>query len=527
MKPIFIDKIYWFIAFSFLFITACSDDDKIELIEPSQRVIFTSEMDFENKIEVNSEMSFGDVSAGVASRTWTFPEGVADILNSENDNTSAEENLKVRFRKTGKHNVKLHQTFKKDAYVGTTLKGKELDTTIVVTVLSPVTANIKANYINKDGSIGAALKIQNNAENEVTASRSVQFTYVIEGEPEAFLWEFEGGDPAAFEGTDENLAVKYKKQGVYDVSFVASRERPFGGDTLTLKNLIKVIPSTDPVELESVTSKNGNIALVYSREMDGATLNATDFSITLENGETILSPTISTISIDDEEGNIVLLSLGNEQIYNDDIIKVSYTAGVMATLDGVLADNFTEEQVIFNKVNILKESSEFDYSFESFTATNWPYMSWGAPWDAYTLEISGAQAQDGNKSAYVEINPGGGMIVGHKDNSGNEITFPVEAGKTYEIGVWVYVTNLGNIDPSGFDPDLRFFWFPDTDWAVVGNPTFSSNFTVGEWVYSATFVEFSQSGDKTFQIRGANEANAQTLSFYMDNISVSEASLRP
>lgn len=86
---------------------------------------------------------------------------------------------------------------------------------------------------------------------------------------------------------------------------------------------------------------------------------------------------------------------------------------------------------------------------------------------------------------------------------------------------------LGNNNAAGFDPDLRFFWFPDTDWAVGGNPTFGTDFSVGEWVYSSTFVEFSTTGDKTFQIRGYNQDNADIISFYMDNLSVSEASLRP
>ncbi|MCF8716249.1 hypothetical protein JM658_15570 [Joostella atrarenae] len=527
MKPLYINKILWLGMVISLFIASCSDDEDIELIEPSHRVVFTSEMDFENKIEVNNDISFGDISPGVSSRLWTFPEGVADILNAGDDINSSEENLKVIFKKTGQHDVKLHQVFKKDAYVGTSLKGKELDTTIVITVLSKVNSSIKANYINKDGTIGAALKMNDNAENEVTASRSVRFTYSTEGEPEEFIWNFEGGDPTTFEGEDTEVDVKYKKQGVYDLTFSATRERPFGGDTITLKNLIKVIPSTDPVDLEKVTDKNGKIALVYSREMDASTLNSSDFTISLENGTTVLNPMISSITVDNEEGNIILISLEGEQIYNDDIIKISYTPGNMATLDGVKADSFIEQQVIFNKVNILKESSEYDYSFENSSATNWPYMFWGAPWDGYTLSISNSQAQNGTSSAYIEMNPAGGMIIGHKDNAGNEITFPVEAGKTYEIGVWVYVTSLGNNDPSGSAPDLRFFWFPDTDWAVAGNPTFSTDFKTGEWVYSSTFVEFSQSGDKTFQIRGFNEANAETISFYMDNLSVSEASLRP
>jgi len=91
----------------------------------------------------------------------------------------------------------------------------------------------------------------------------------------------------------------------------------------------------------------------------------------------------------------------------------------------------------------------------------------------------------------------------------------------------VYVDDLGNSDPAQFLPDIRFFWFPDTNWGVGGNPTFGSDFTTGEWVYSKLYVEFSETGDKTFQIRGYNEFNPDRLKFYIDNLSVSEVTLRP
>ncbi|MGJ8732779.1 PKD domain-containing protein [Cellulophaga fucicola] len=521
MKHILRPKLMGLAFMSFLFIASCSEDDTENLTEPSHRIVLTSEMDFENKVEINNSITFGDASPGVVSREWNFPEGAANVT------TSTEQNIKAVFTKAGIHNVTLNQTFKNDAYVGTKLKGKELDTTIVVTVLNPVKASIIANYVNPDGTLGAALNISENAENEVVASRSVQFSYVVDGEPESFIWNIEGGDPETFNGADTEVNVKYKRQGIYDLRFAATRQRPFGGDTISFKNLIKVIPSTDPVDLEKVADKDGSIALVFSREMDEASINPADFNVTITNNDVDIPNTIGSVSVDSNEGNVVIITLDGTTIYNNDIVKVSYTKGDLQTLDGVAADSFVDSQLIFDKVNILKEASDYDYSFENSTASNWPYMNWGAPWDAYSLEISSDQAQDGTNSAYIEMDAAGGMIIGHRTTAGEDITFPVEAGKTYEIGVWVYVTSLGNNNAAGFDPDLRFFWFPDTDWAVGGNPTFGTDFSVGEWVYSSTFVEFSTTGDKTFQIRGYNQDNADIISFYMDNLSVSEASLRP
>ncbi|SNR30950.1 hypothetical protein SAMN06265371_10183 [Lutibacter agarilyticus] len=516
----------WFIAVA-LFINACSDDsNELSLTEPNHRVVYTSQMDFENKININGEIDFGDISAGVESRTWTFPEGVVDIVGSDDDINSSKDVVKTIFNTVGEHSVHLNQIFKGDAFVGTELRGKELDTTIIVTVLSPVTATINANFINDDGSLGAALNIADMAENEVTASKSVRFTYATDGAPEEFVWNFDGGDPTEVTAAPIETDVKYKKMGTYDIQFIASRARPYGGDTIYLKDFIKVIASTDPVDLEQVTDKDGDIALVFSREMDASTLNKDNFSIIIENGG-VITPTIKKASVDATEGNIILLELDGEGIYNDDVIKVSYTPGVLATLDAVKATAFTDEILEFTKINILDVASDYDHSFENSTADNWPYMWWGGVWGEYDLEISDIKAQDGSKSAYIEFRPNGGMIIGHKNTAGDQITFPAETGKNYEIGIWVYVEDLGANDPAGFAPDVRFFWWPDTNWGVGGNPTFTSDFKTGEWVYSKTYAQFNETGDKTFQIRGYNEANPERLKFYMDNLSVSEVSLRP
>lgn len=521
-------KLYLYVGFitAALSFNAC-DNNEETFIEPNHRVVYTSEMDFDNKINVNEFLDFGDISAGVASRTWTFPEGVVDIAGSDNNLTATDDIVKAYFNKAGQYDVKLNQVFKGDAWVGTELRGKELDTTIMVTVLGPVSASINANLINDDGSLGAALNLSDMAENEVTASKSVRFTYSADGEPENFTWNLEGGDPTDVTDAAVETDVKYKKMGTYDLTFIASRERPYGGDTIHLKDVIKVIASTDPVDLEQVTNQDGKIALVFSREMDGSTLNKGDFTISIESGGTPLDNTISKATIDPVEGNIVLLEMASGQIYNNDVITVSYTPGFLATLDAVQATAFMDVPLVFTKVNILDVASDYDHSFENSTATNWPYMWWGGVWAEYDLEISDVRAQDGSKSAYIEFRPNGGMIIGHKNNAGDQITFPAEAGKDYEIGLWVFVEDLGNNDPAGFDPDIRFFWWPDTNWAVGGNPTFTSDFKTGEWVYSSTFVQFNETGDKTFQIRGYNEANPETLKFYMDNLSVSEVSLRP
>lgn len=509
-----------------LLLQSCEDPyEGINLEEANNQVIYTSEMDFENTVQVDGELAFGDVSSGIVSRMWTFPEGVVDIEGSDNDVTSTESTVKAIFKVIGEHEIKLHQVFKDNAFVGLEQRGKELDTTIVVKVLSPIKLTVTANLLNNDGTIGESLNLQNGAQNEIMAGSFVRYIIKAEGEPAKYIWNLEGGDPSFSEDFVDTLDVRYKKVGEFDFGLIASRTRPQGEYIVEIENLLKIIPSTEPVSLDGAQERAGGIALNFSREMNGNTLNPADFTVSITNKGDLIPTTVSSATLDPNEGNFVILELENQTIFNDDLVTVSYSQGELATADGVKSSDFENVPVVFMGDNILKNTA-FDYSFESSMASNWPYQWWGSPWDKYKFNISTAKSYDGKKSAYVTMEPNGGMIIGHTDNANVPITFPVEKGKTYEIGVWVYMEDLGKSDPGANPPDLRFYWAPDTNWGVGPNPAFTSNFEIGKWVYSSALVEFANTGNYNINIRGVNEGNAQTIKFYMDNISISEARLR-
>ena len=373
--------------------------------------------------------------------------------------------------------------------------------------------------------MGEILSLSDNAQNEVMAGSFIRYIVKSEGEPASYQWNLDGGDPPFSEELIDTLDVRYKKVGEFDFGLFASRTRPQGDFTFEAENFLKIIPSTEPVTLDGAQEKNGGIALNFSREMNGNSLDPANFSVSIINKGNPISATVSSAEVDPMEGNFVNLTLVGQEIYNDDIVTVSYTQGVMATADGVLADSFEGQSVVFIGENILKTSA-FDYSFETSLESNWPYQWWGAPWDMYTFKISSAQAYDGKKSGLVTMKPAGGMIIGHTDANGTPITFKAEAGKSYEIGVWVYVESLGNTPSDAVQSDLRFYWSPGTDWAVGPNPEFTNDFEVGKWVYSSTLVKFPSTGNFNFNIRGANQNNPSEIKFYMDNISVSEARLR-
>ncbi len=520
-------NIYLTILLAVLMVTACKKDDDLKLNEPSHRVIFTSEMDFLNTIEVNGAISFGDVSAGVESRTWTFPAGVVDIEGSDNDVTSTEANVKAYFPQVGEFDVQLNQVFKSDAYVDETLRGKVLDTTIVVTVLDSIVATMEAFYLNEDGTLGDPLVLADNAENEIPAAEYIRYTFTGTGSPRNINWELEGGTPGNLNSSDFTIDVQYKFLGTFDFSMTPFRSRPFGRDTLAFKNLIKVIPSTKPVLVEQVTDREGDIAVVFGREINPTTITSSDFEVSIktDNGDLIV-PSFSSVGLDPDEGNVVRIKLAGEAIYNDDSIKVSYNPGTLVSLDGVDVTGFTEELLRFNLVNILKENSNYDWSFETSSEDHWKYLGWGAPYDKYIIDMTFDQAYEGFKSMYVSMENNGGMIVSLIDNDGNDVTFPGSAGKTYELGAWVYVEELG--DPTiGLAPDLRLYWGPDTNWGLGPNPEFNVSFPVGEWIYSSIFMEFSETGPKNFLIRGFNGSNPMPMSFYVDNLVLAEVNLRP
>ncbi|AUS06214.1 hypothetical protein [Pseudotamlana carrageenivorans] len=514
-------NIFKFLCIAALSFTACDSDNDIELNEPSHRVIYTSQMDFGNTIEVGNYITFGDVSPGVESRKWTFPENITSVQGAE----TSDDIVKAYFNKAGVYDVSLNQTFKNDAYVDEVLKGKELDTVIVVTVLEPISISVTANYINPDGTLGAALNMADGAKNVLEASRSIRYTYSVVGAPENTTWNFEEGTPASVENT-ETVDIKYRKMGVFGFDLVAERGRPFGEAMVAYNDFVEVVPSTDPVGLDAVYNYQDYIALEFSREMDPATLNAADFSVTIDNNGTIINPMIESAMVDAVEGNRILLSLLNETAYNDDTVTVSYTAGSLATLDFVAADSFSDVPLVFVGNNIL-DNGTYDFGFENSLDTNWKDLGWGAPWNKYSFRVSTAQAYDGTNSGYVEIQPNGGMIMAQVDNDGAFVTFDVEAGKTYELGVWVYVETPPNYAAGAIPPDIRLYWAPATNWGVGPNPEINTNFKFGEWVYSSKIVTFSVSGPTRINLRGDNQSNSEVMKIYLDNLTLIEANLRP
>jgi len=514
------------IAFS---LHSCNDIyDDLELPEANSRVIVNSQMDFDNTVRVGGSITFGDISSGVVSRLWTFPEGIANISGSDNDVTATVQNVKAFFNVPGIYDVTLNQVFKGDAYdldspdpIGT-----DVSSTIKVVVLPQIKTVLKAFALNVDGSEGAELNLKSGEKNEVTAGRMVR--YIIEsaeGAPANISWTT-GATVSNLSEDKMIIDVSYKRVGNYNLELLAKTDRPFGEELTTFTDLITVIPSTDPVTLDRVFEKDGQtIGLEFSREMDPDRINKNDFVVNIETaGGATLSPAISAITVDPIEGNIVLINL-EDLYYNDDAVKVSYTPGILSTLDGVNATAFTDAVLTDIITTNILAGSDYDYSFETSADSKWQNLGWGG-FDKYTSTISTNRAKDGSKSLYIEMPAGDGMIMGHRDDAGEFIRFATKSGTLYEIGAWVYVTDLGGYT-AGSPPDLRFYWNPDTDWGIGSTADFTTDFPTNEWVYVSSRTNGFGSADTSFMIRGFNGPSPATFKFYLDNITVAELKIRP
>lgn len=521
MKRIY--KFWMFVALVALVVWGCEKEYVAPTDEPNDILITTSFGILTPRIQVNSDMDFIDLSRGVVDRTWTFPEG-SDIVLLEADNnvTSAESVVKAAFNKAGTYEVKINQTFAGNVYLNGIQTGKNTyDSTIMVTVLDSISAGFEARRM-EDNSI---LTNSNGALNEVIAGREVVFVDRSIGQPSDFVWtvEAKSGLTKVYDG--DSIVHKFTSIDTYKVTMIASSS--LGEDTIVYKDYIEVVPSTDPVDLLEVFRKEKNeIALRYSREMQNPfNCDPAAFTVDVTNGVNSIPVSFKGFTLDPIEKNIVIIEL-NEELYNSDVVFVSYdaTIGNLITTDFKEAESFESEQLDHKSPNIMAIDG-YDVGFESSEDSQWPYLWWGAPWDGYTSIITDAMARSGEKSMYIDMNAGGGAIFEHRDLAGSAVTFPVDGGKKYQVGFWVYMDELGNGDTGdGFVPDFRFY---PNDWSAEMAYFFDGEFPTGKWVYVSTEWNAANAGDFSFFIRGYNASSTVSTKFYMDDLTIVEVEDRP
>ena len=502
---------------------ACEKEYVAPTSEPNDVLIQTSFGNLPSRIQVNGDMDFIDLSRGVTERTWSFPDGVVDILESDNDLTSSESVVKAAFMKSGTYEVSIQQTFAGNVFKdGNQTGSNTYDSLITVTVLDSIQADFSAQRA-EDNSI---LVNANGALNEIIAGREVIFQQQSVGQPTDLNWIIEGKSGISKSLTGDSVVHKFSSIDTYKITLTASSD--LGSDTIQYLDYITVVPSSDPVDLiEVYRAEKNEIVLVYSREMqDPFNCDPAAFTIDVTNKNASVPVSIRAFKLDPVEKYKVIIEL-NEELYNSDEVFINYDASIgnLITTDLKEADSFQDARLDFKSPNIMATNG-YDVGFETSADSNWPYGWWGAPWDGYTSTISDAMSKSGEKSMLIEMIPGGGAIFDHRDDSGNPVTFPVESGKKYQVGYWIYMEELGNGDTGdGFVPDFRFY---PNDWTAELGYFFDAAFPTGKWTYvSAEWNNAASEGELFFFMRGYNASSTAVTKFYMDDLTIFELEERP
>ncbi|WPO37599.1 carbohydrate binding domain-containing protein [Flammeovirgaceae bacterium SG7u.111] len=423
-----------------LLFLSCGEDEYIAPTQFAHPAITSTP----TKVNLNGSVSFADLGQGVLSRTWTFPEGVADIIDSDDDMLSTNKIVHVEFIKPGEYEINYKADFVVDSVA--------LDTMILVTVLDTITAKFTHNHSDLS---------------KVEAGSKIQFTNASTGDPDTYEWIIEGGDPEV--SADENPLITFKKLGTFDVTFIASRDKPYGRDTVTMKDYITVIPSSEPVTLKGISvTREDLIKVQYSRELQPVVGEEASFSISLAGSPA----TVSSVKLSSTDASIVEIELA-EEIYNTDELLVTYTPGGLISTDFVKANAFTDVQPEMWMPNYF-ETSGVDVGFENGGA-NWKLPPW-YDGGSGTLDVDAGAANTGSFGAKLTLDAES-KLGGWE----SEPIISIEAGMTYKISYMIKVVSRGGIQEVNIrllvpDPwsQVARIWhgdgsLNDTEWRKVEN----------------------------------------------------------
>jgi len=491
-----------FICLASTLLISCSKDDDNDL-QVNNSYVTTSFGSSAIILPIYDDMSFIDLSRGVVSREWKFPDGT---LNTDSlpITSSTDEVVKVMFTKPGTYNVSIHQVYEDNVYL--TLQKMDsniLDQEISVEVLDSIRALFTANEITdpKD------LTIASNANNKIEAGHEVQFTSTATGKPTSNEWTITKDDNIVYKLTGENPVFKFSATGKYSVTYFCSSS--FGKSSSTYENIIEVIPSDDPVTLDHMArSADNQINLTFSRSMnDVSTCDVAAFTLNVINGSHTVNVAVESMSYSD---NVVTLKLDGP-IYNSDIITLTYdsTIGDLATLDGMKVDSFSDMPMTdFNLPSIL-EDTDYDFGFEQFGADAWVSDGWGG-FNDFSLSTSTSIVHSGKQSLKITMNAGSGAIF-HQAKNGSAVEFNCVKGQKYSLGMWVYLENMG----SGNNPSFHTYQAIATDWGSIQHEL--TNEDVGKWIHLTEEITINSDHNYFWLRPNGNEGE---VNMYLDDITL-------
>ncbi len=314
-----------------LFLISCGDDDEDKTMTPDST---TGEMD----VILGDEVEFEDTDNSATSRIWSItPTNDVDLPADLTAKT-----IKATFNAVGEYKVVVTRTFP-DTFTNTTNSR-----TYTITVMPPLEVAFKAFRVNDDGSQGDELAAADDEMHELNLGDQVKFVNESDFDIPTTTWTFEGGTPGTANqntfGTGDDFVVTYNEGGTFGVSVMIARD--FNGTqqttSVSFSDWVNVLA---PLELDSATtiangSGNSSIRLKYTRNIDDATVEASDFSVKVINlgVETTLTVSDASVSTDDERN--IIIDMG-EAFLSSDSVMVSY-AGDIADTSGEEIAEFTD-----------------------------------------------------------------------------------------------------------------------------------------------------------------------------------------
>lgn len=395
-----------------IFINSCN---KYEQPTPEYALPgFTTNVKSHGKINIGELYAFRDLSKGVTNRIWSFDNEVKFIQGNEKS-----EFIEVTFTKPGECKMNLHSEF-----IDTSIK---LDTTIILDVLDSIKADFRVSYLEHNN-------IEPIGNIEFEAGETVHFTSTSIGRPLDYTWILDGSDEGIINCTtsfsnNETIEIDahYYIPGIYDVKLIASRNDPWGNDTLLVKDFIKVLPTEKKGDIISVEQTIDEKLLVScSLPIDETTINNEAFDIK-RNGTIVNTKSVSISNISPTK---ILIDI-EDGAWNGDEILLTYKGGIKTAM-GTELNTCSDIPFIPYKINLIA-NGDFEKDILPVVYDDWNIIPNGE------CTISSEQHHSGKNSLHIKNN---GNVVKLAIRSGEDVDFVIKPNVKYMFEYWYYsITN--------------------------------------------------------------------------------------
>ncbi|WP_282035854.1 hypothetical protein [Saccharicrinis aurantiacus] len=519
---------------------------------------YTTAFGNEAKVSIGKYMSYSDLSHQALSHSWSFSDTSGckflkgsittqdkeyeQFIDPDAGNESSDKTVHVLFTKEGMQSLRLYNTFSDEVtFFGNDTLYSEykdgiwvIDTTFVIDVYDSIQPAFKV-YKDDVEIISVAydsIPLQSEkdlwTEVEVTFGNSLTFVDLTEkGRPDTYSWEFKNATPEISE--DSVSMIAFNSIGTFTGKFTASRsdEDLAATKTKIVPLKIKVVPSNEDLIFKEANKASSTvIELQTSGGIAPFTGQESTFTVHVTNPNGYdASVLVSEAKVNVLDATIIDLVLA-EEIYNNDVIKVSYSGNEIESLDERVLEIFTDELVAINIGNILDESvAGFEDADVLINSNYWVSTVKGTG----TAEYSTEQAATGSQSIKGE-NPG---------TSGNQMRFSgsagellnIKSGVTYTVKYKRFVT--GDSDIAGGDK-LYFGQGTSTNVKQINaatnllDPSQKCNVFSGKPTDVWYEMEFEWTADKDYaDAYFTLQVNPKAGTFYYDDFFIAAKSDRP